>query len=112
MTTPKQMAKMLTKFSDRHPEIQFSRLIIAQVPGSMPRSSTVRGVVESFFTLEEVHCAQRRVQPDFCGMRGRGRMWARARAVSSRRATPGFSSSAATRSRRSIVKTAALTSCN
>jgi hypothetical protein len=48
MTTPKQMAKLLTKFSNRHPEIQFSRLIIAQAPGSMPRSSTVRGVVDSF----------------------------------------------------------------
>jgi hypothetical protein len=48
MTTPKQMAKLLTHFSDRHPDLQFSRLIIAQVPGSMPRSSTVRGVVDSF----------------------------------------------------------------
>jgi hypothetical protein len=48
MTTPKQMAKLLTRFSDRHPDLQFSRLIIAQVPGSMGRSSTVRGVVDSF----------------------------------------------------------------
>src|SRR5271165_1753543 len=39
MTTPKQMAKMLVKFNQRHPEIQYSRLVIAQVPGSMPRSS-------------------------------------------------------------------------
>ncbi len=33
MTTPKQMAKMLTKFAERHPELHFSRLIISQVPG-------------------------------------------------------------------------------
>src|SRR5580698_5735553 len=43
MTTPKQMAETLIKFSNRHPELQFSRLIIAQIPGSMPRSSTARG---------------------------------------------------------------------
>src|SRR5246127_3653580 len=49
ITTPKQMAKMLTKFSARHPEIRFSRVAIAQVPGSMPRSATAHGVVESFF---------------------------------------------------------------
>ena len=49
ITTPKQMAKMLTRYSDRHPELQFSRMIIAQVPGSMPRSAPVHGVVESFF---------------------------------------------------------------
>jgi hypothetical protein len=36
ITTPKQDAKMLTKFSARHPELEFSRIIIAQVPGSMP----------------------------------------------------------------------------
>jgi hypothetical protein len=48
ITTPKQMAKRLIRFSDRHPELQFSRLIIAQIPGSMPRSSTARGVVDSF----------------------------------------------------------------
>jgi len=49
ITTPKQMAKMLVKFNRRHPEIPYSRLVIAQVPGSMPRSFSVHGVVESFF---------------------------------------------------------------
>src|SRR5246127_4821470 len=53
ITTPKQIAKMLTKFSARHPELQFSKLIIAQVPGSMPRSSNVHGVVESFFKAKK-----------------------------------------------------------
>ncbi len=48
ITTPKQIAKMLTKFSARHPELEFSRIIISQVPGSMPRSTNVHGVVESF----------------------------------------------------------------
>ncbi len=53
ITTPKQMAKRLIKYSERHPELRFSRLILSQVPGSMPRSSTVHGVVESFFTSKK-----------------------------------------------------------
>jgi hypothetical protein len=48
ITTPKQMAKMLVKYNQRHPEIPYSRIEIAQVPGSMPRSFAVHGVVESF----------------------------------------------------------------
>ncbi len=49
MTTPKQVAQTLIRYSGRHPELQFSRLVIPQIPGSMPRSTTVHGVVESFF---------------------------------------------------------------
>jgi hypothetical protein len=67
ITTPKQMAKLLTKFSDRHPEIQSSRLIISQVPGSMPRSSTVHGVVESFFTSKKYLVPSVVVSPIFAG---------------------------------------------
>jgi hypothetical protein len=48
ITTPKQMAKMLIKFSDRHEELKFSRFVIPQVPGSAARSTPVHGVVESF----------------------------------------------------------------
>lgn len=70
MTTPKQISKMLIKFSDRHPEIQFSRLIIAQVPGSMPRSSTVRGVVESFFTSKKYIVPSAVFSPIFAGCVG------------------------------------------
>jgi hypothetical protein len=67
ITTPKQMAKLLTKFSDRHPAIEFSRLIIAQVPGSMPRSSAVHGVVESFFTSKKYLVPSVVVSPIFAG---------------------------------------------
>ena len=67
ITTPKQMAKLLTRFSDRHPEIQFSRLIISQVPGSMPRSSTVHGVVESFFKSKKYLVPSVVVSPIFAG---------------------------------------------
>ncbi len=67
MTTPKQMAKLLTKFSVRHPELQFSRLVISQVPGSMPRSSTVRGVVDSFVRSKKYIVPSVVVSPMFAG---------------------------------------------
>ncbi len=67
MTTPKQIAKMLAKFSSRHPELQSSRLIIAQVPGSMPRSSTVHGVVESFLKSGKYIVPSAVLSPVFAG---------------------------------------------
>lgn len=67
ITTPKQIAKMLTKFNARHPEIQFSRIVIAQVPGSLPRSSTVHGVVESFFKSKKYIVPSAVVSPIFAG---------------------------------------------
>ncbi|MGA8152663.1 MAG: hypothetical protein WB952_17060 [Terriglobales bacterium] len=47
ITTPKEIAKLLVNFSDRHPELRSSSFIVPQVPGSMPRSTAVHGVVES-----------------------------------------------------------------
>lgn len=67
MTTPKQMAKMMTKYSAHHPEVQFSRIVIAQVPGSMPRSTTTHGVVESFFKSKKYIVPSAVVSPIFAG---------------------------------------------
>jgi len=67
MTTPKQLAKMLVKFDRRHPEIGHSRLVIAQVPGSMPRSSAVHGVVESFFKSKKYIVPSAAVSHVFAG---------------------------------------------
>jgi hypothetical protein len=67
MTTPKQMAKRLIKFSDRHPELRFSRLIIPQVPGAMPRSTAVHGVVESFLKSKKYIVPSVIVSPIFAG---------------------------------------------
>lgn len=47
MTTPKQVARSLTKYADRHPELTFSTFEIPQVPGTLPRSHPIDGVVES-----------------------------------------------------------------
>ena len=67
MTTPKQLAKMLTRYSARHPQLEFSRIVIPQVPGSMPRSSTVHGVVDAFFTSKKYIVPSVVVSPIFAG---------------------------------------------
>jgi hypothetical protein len=48
ITTPKQIAKSLAAYSRRHPDLQFSSFEIPQVPGTLPRSRAIRGVLESF----------------------------------------------------------------
>lgn len=67
ITTPKQMSKMIVKFNAHHPRIQFSRMVIAQVPGSMPRSSTVHGVVESFLKSKKYILPSAVLSPVFAG---------------------------------------------
>jgi hypothetical protein len=67
MTTPKQMAKLMTKFAARHPELRFSKVVIAQVPGTMPRSTSVHGVVESFIKAKKYIVPSVVVSPIFAG---------------------------------------------
>lgn len=67
ITTPKQMAKLLSRYSQRHPQLGFSRLVIAQVPGSMPRSTAVHGVVESFFKAKKYIVPSAVASPIFAG---------------------------------------------
>ena len=47
ITTPKQDAHSLVAYSKKHPDLQFSTFVIPQVAGTVPRSSPVRGVLES-----------------------------------------------------------------
>jgi hypothetical protein len=68
MTTPKQMAKLLTRYSAHHPDLRFSRLVIAQVPGGMPRSTPVHGVVESFLKSKKYIVPSVVVSPIFAGV--------------------------------------------
>ena len=67
ITTPKQMAKMITRYGAHHPEVYLSRIVIAQVPGSMPRSSNVHGVVESFLKSKKYIVPSAVVSPIFAG---------------------------------------------
>ena len=47
ITTPKHISKLLVKFSAHHPELRSSSFVVPQVPGTMPRSTPVHGVIES-----------------------------------------------------------------
>ena len=67
MTTPKQMAKTMVKFSTRHPEFEFSRFVIPQVPGTAARSTPVHGVVESFLKSKKYIVPSAVVSPIFAG---------------------------------------------
>jgi hypothetical protein len=67
ITTPKQMAKTLIRFSGRHSQLQFSRYVIPQVPGSEARSTVVHGVVESFLKSKKYIVPSVVVSPVFAG---------------------------------------------
>jgi len=53
VTTPKQLARTLSKYSRRHPELQSSNFMIPQVPGTVPRSKPVHGVLECAITAKK-----------------------------------------------------------
>ena len=67
ITTPKQMARTIVKFSARHPDLLFSRFVIPQVPGSEARSTPVHGVVESYFKSKKYILPSAVVSPIFAG---------------------------------------------
>ena len=45
--TPKQAAKCVLKYNRKHPDVPLAAFVIPQVPGTIPRSRAVRGVLES-----------------------------------------------------------------
>jgi hypothetical protein len=47
ITTPKQVAKSLASYGRRHGDLSHSCFVIPQVPGSLPRSKPVYGVLEA-----------------------------------------------------------------
>ena len=67
ITTPKQMAKTMINFSARHPQLQSSRFVIPQIPGSMARSTRVHGVVESFLKSKKYMIPSAVASPIFAG---------------------------------------------
>jgi hypothetical protein len=67
ITTPKQMAKTMLKFSARHSQLRFSRFVIPQIPGSVARSTPVHGVVESFLKSKKYMVPSAVVSPIFAG---------------------------------------------
>lgn len=53
VSTPKHAAKSLARYGKRHPDLEFTRFVIPQVPGSIKRSRPVRGVLESVFRAKK-----------------------------------------------------------
>jgi hypothetical protein len=53
VTTPKQLARTFAKYSKRHEELQTSKFVIPQVPGTIPRSKRIRGVLEVMLTSKK-----------------------------------------------------------
>jgi hypothetical protein len=47
LLTPKQAARSFTHYARRHPDLTLNTFVIAQVPGSMHRSTSADGIVES-----------------------------------------------------------------
>jgi hypothetical protein len=46
VTTPKQLARTLSKYSRHHRDLHSSHYVIPQVPGTVPRSKPLHGVME------------------------------------------------------------------
>jgi hypothetical protein len=45
--TPRQAAKCLLQYEKKHPDFELATVVIPQIPGTVPRSAPVRGVLES-----------------------------------------------------------------
>ena len=67
VTTPKHAAKSLVRYSNRHRDIEFSRIVFPQVPGTMKRSRPVRGVLESVFRAKKYMVPLAMIHPIVAG---------------------------------------------
>jgi hypothetical protein len=54
MTTPKQLAKDLVHYADRHEQLDLQIFVLPQVEGTIPRSSKVDGVAEAILRKKYV----------------------------------------------------------
>jgi hypothetical protein len=67
ITTPKRVAKSISKYSRRHPDLEFVSRVIPQVPGTIRRSKPVRGIAESVFKAKKYVLALAFFQPYVAG---------------------------------------------
>jgi hypothetical protein len=65
ITTPKQIAKSLAAYARHHDELGLREIIIPQIPGSIARSHTPRGVVESLLKTKKYAVPILVLQPYF-----------------------------------------------
>lgn len=66
-TTPKQLARTLTKYNKRHPEMELAPFLIPQVPGTIDRSRPVRGVLEALVRSKRYLVPLGYFQPELTG---------------------------------------------
>src|SRR5215472_2582658 len=67
VSTPKRAAKSLVKYAQRHPDLEFTRFVIPQVPGTVKRSRPVHGVLESVFRANKYVAALAAFHPVIVG---------------------------------------------
>jgi hypothetical protein len=67
LMTPKQAARSLVAYGKKHPEVEMSAFVIAQVPGSVPRSHGVDGVAESLVKSKKYLLPLAVLSPEFTG---------------------------------------------
>ncbi len=67
VTAPKHVSKSLIKYSKNHPDLELTRIVFPQVPGTMRRSRPVRGVLESLFRAKKYMVALAAFHPIIAG---------------------------------------------
>jgi hypothetical protein len=70
LTTPKQVARSLTKYAKKNPELPYTVFVIPQVSGEIPRSHAVDGVVESLVKSKKYVVPLAVVYPEFTAVLG------------------------------------------
>jgi len=67
LSTPKQVARSLVQYGQKHPELEMSAFVIPQVPGSIQRSHPVDGVAESLVKSKKYMLPMAILSPEFAG---------------------------------------------
>lgn len=70
LTTPKQVARSLSKYAKKNPDLPFTVFMIPQVPGDIPRSHRIDGVVESLVKSKKYVVPLAVLYPEFTAVLG------------------------------------------
>jgi hypothetical protein len=70
MTTPKQVARSLSKYAKKNPELPFTVFVIPQIEGEIPRSHPVDGVMESLVKSKKYVVPLAFFYPEFTAVMG------------------------------------------
>ncbi len=67
MTTPKQVARSLVRYGQKHPELEMSAFVIPQVPGTIPRSHPVDGIAQALVESKKYVIPMTILAPELTG---------------------------------------------